>query len=145
MTQVKSSFGTFLQMGDGAVPEAFTTIAEVGDISGPAVSRDTEEVTNHSSPDGYEEFITTIKRSGEVTFPINFIPDNPTHDQSTGLLGVLDSGVLKNWRLLLSTTGRRWQFAALVTNFEGSSPVVGKQSADVTLKISGKPFLVPNV
>lgn len=145
MTQVKSSFGTFLQMGDGGAPEAFTTIAEVGDISGPAVSRDTEEVTNHSSPDGYEEFITTIKRSGEVTFPINFIPDHPTHDQSTGLLGVLDTGVLKNWRLLLSTTGRRWQFAALVTNFEGGSPVVGKQGADVTLKISGKPFLVANV
>lgn len=145
MTQVKSSFGTFLQMGDGGAPEAFTTIAEVGDISGPAVSRDTEEVTNHSSPDGYEEFITTIKRSGEVTFPINFIPDHPTHDQSTGLLGVLDSGVLKNWRLLLSTTGRRWQFAALVTNFEGSSPVVGKQGGDITLKISGKPSLVPNV
>ena len=145
MTQVKSSFGTFLQMGDGGAPENYTTIAEVGDISGPAVSRDTEEVTNHSSPDGYEEFITTIKRSGEVTFPINFIPDNPTHDQSTGLLGVLDSGVLKNWRLLLSTTGRRWQFAALVTAFEGSSPVVGKQGGDVTLKISGKPSLVPNV
>jgi len=145
MTQVKSSFGTFLQMGDGGAPEAFTTIAEVGDIAGPAVSRDTEEVTNHSSPDGYEEFINTIKRSGEVSFPINFIPDNPTHDQATGLLGVLDTGVLKNWRLLLSTTGRRWQFAALVTNFEGASPVVGKQSADVTLKISGKPFLVPNV
>lgn len=145
MTQVKSSFGTFLQMGDGGAPEAFTTIAEVGDIAGPAVSRDTEEVTNHSSPDGYEEFINTIKRSGEVTFPINFIPDHPTHDQETGLLGVLDTGVLKNWRLLLSTTGHRWQFAALVTNFEGASPVVGKQSADVTLKISGKPFLVPNV
>lgn len=144
MTQVKSSFGTFLQVGDGATPENFTTIAEVGDISGPAVSRDTEEVTNHSSPDGYEEFITTIKRSGEVTFPINFIPTDPTHDQSTGLLAMLDSGVLKNWRLLLSTTGRRWQFAALVTNFEGASPVVGKQSADVTLKISGKPFLVAN-
>ena len=47
---------------------------------------------------------------------------------------MLDSGALKNWRLLLSTTGRRWQFAALVTGFEGASPVVGKQSADVTLK-----------
>lgn len=145
MTAVKSSFGTFLQSGDGATPENFTTIAEVGDISGPAVSRDTEEVTNHSSPDAYEEFISTIKRSGEVTFPINFIPDHATHDQSTGLLSWLDSGVLKNFRMLLSTTGRRWQFAALVTNFEGVAPVVGKHSGDVTLKISGKPFLVANV
>lgn len=145
MTQVKSSFGTFLQVGDGGSPESFTTIAEVGDISGPAVSRDTEEVTNHSSPNGYEEFITTIKRSGEVTFPINFIPDHPTHDQSTGVLGWIDDGLLRNFRILLSTTGRRWQFAALATNFEASSPVVGKQSGDVTLKISGKPSLVANV
>lgn len=141
-TQVKSSFGTFLQVGDGAAPENFTTVAEVGDISGPAISRDTEEVTNHSSPNGYEEFITTIKRSGEVTFPINFIPTDPTHDQTTGILAWIDDGILRNFRILISTTGKRWQFAALATNFEAASPVVGKNSGDVTLKISGKPTLV---
>lgn len=142
MTQVKSSFGTFFQVGDGAVPENFTTVAEVGDISGPSISRDTEEVTNHSSPNGYEEFITTIKRSGEVTFPINFIPTDPTHDQTTGILAWIDDGLLRNFRILISTTGKRWQFAALATNFEAASPVVGKNSGDVTLKISGKPTLV---
>lgn len=145
MTQAKSSFGTLLQMGDGGAPEAFTTVAEVLDISGPELARDTEEVTNHSSPSGYEEFISTIKRSGEVTFPINFIPGHATHDQSTGLIALIESGVLKNWRLILSTTGSRWAFAALVTNFAGESPVVGKQGGNVTLKISGKPVLEPNV
>lgn len=144
MTQAKSSFGTLLQVGDGAVPENFTTIAEALDIGGPAVSRDTEEVTNHSSPDGYEEFINTIKRSGEVTFDINFIPTHATHDQATGLLAMVDDGILRNWRQILSTTGRRWQYAALVTNFEGASPVVGRHTASITLKISGKPFLVAN-
>lgn len=141
-TQVKSSFGSFLQVGDGGAPESFTTIAEVGDIAGPALSHDTEEVTNHSSPNGWEEFIGTIGRSGDVSFPINFIPTDPTHDGVTGIVAMAGDGLVRNWRLLISTTGKRWQFAALVQNFEGASPVVGKNSADITLKISGKPVLV---
>ena len=141
MTQVKSSFGTLLQLGDGGAPEAFTTVAEVGDISGPALSHDTEEVTNHSSPNGWEEFIATIGRSGEVTFPINFIPTHATHDEITGLVQLAYTGVMKNWRIVLSATGRRWAFAAMVTNFEGDSAVVGKQGASLTLKISGRPTL----
>lgn len=142
MTQVKSSFGTLLQLGDGGAPEAFTTIAEVLDIAGPALSHDTEEVTNHSSPNGWEEFIATIGRSGEVTFPVNFIPTHATHDGATGLVYLAGTGELRNWRIVLSTTGKRWDFAAMVTGFEGESPVVGKQGASITLKISGKPVLV---
>ena len=141
MTQVKSSFGTLLQLGDAGSPEAFTTIAEVRDISGPALSHDTEDVTNHSSPNAWEEFITTIGRSGEVTFPINFIPTHATHDEVSGLVSLAYSGALRNWRLVLSSTGRRWAFSAMVTNFEGNSAVVGAQSADLTLKISGRPTL----
>ena len=143
MSGALSSFGTLLQMGDGGSPEAFTTIAEVGDIAGPELSVDTEEVTNHSSPGGYEEFIATIKRSGEVTFPINFIPTDATHNQVTGVLAAAKNRTLKNWRIVLTDAGpSRWQFAALVTGFSGASPVVGKQSAEITLKISGEPVLV---
>ena len=40
-------------------------IAQVQDISGPDLSTDTDEITNHDSPDGVEEFIPTIKRTGE--------------------------------------------------------------------------------
>jgi hypothetical protein len=142
MTSAKSSFGTLLQLGDAGSPEAFTTIAEVRDIAGPQLSHDTEEVTNHSSPNAWEEFITTIGRSGEVTFPINFIPGHATHDETTGLVSLAYSGATRNWRIVLSTTGKRWQFAAMVTGFEGDSPVVGKQGASVTLKISGRPEVV---
>ena len=81
-----SSFGTLLKIGDGADPEVFTTIAEVLDISGPGLSLDTEETTNHSSPGGWEEYVGTILRSGEVTFGINYDPVGATHDASTGLI-----------------------------------------------------------
>ena len=141
MTSAKSSFGTLLQLGDAGSPEAFTTVAEVLDITGPQLSHDTEEVTSHSSPNAWEEFIATIGRSGEVTFDINLIPGHATQDETTGLVSLAYSGATRNWRLVLSATGKRWAFAALVSGFEGSSPVVGAQRASVTLKISGRPTL----
>ncbi len=39
-------------------------IAQIQYISGPDLSTDTDEITNHDSPDGVEEFIPTIKRTG---------------------------------------------------------------------------------
>ena len=51
---------------------------------GPDLSTDTDEITNHDSPDGVEEFIPTIKRTGEITFPLVFLPTDPSHDNDTG-------------------------------------------------------------
>jgi hypothetical protein len=50
-----------------------TDIAEVGDISGLDLSTDLDEVTHHGSPDGVEERIPTIKRLGELSFPMNVV------------------------------------------------------------------------
>lgn len=141
-----ASYGSLLQMGDGATPtEIFTTIAGVKDISGPAMSRDLEEVTSHSSPNGYEEHVPTIKRSGEVTFDLNFDPANATHGTAaTGLAGKVDADDPTNYRLVfprIGTTGYQWVFAAYVTGFETSAPVAGIFGASVTMKITGAPVL----
>jgi hypothetical protein len=61
-------------------------IAQVQDISGPDLSTDTDEITNRDSPDGVEEFIPTIKRTGEMSFPLVFLPSDPSHDNDSGLL-----------------------------------------------------------
>ena len=47
------TFGTTLAMDGVAIPQ-------IQDIDGPALSTDTDEITNHSSPGGFEEFIATI-------------------------------------------------------------------------------------
>src|SRR5262245_38726234 len=65
-TQASASYGATVTI-DG-VP-----IAEVGDISGLALSTDLDEVTNHDSPDGVEERLATIKRLGELGFPMNIV------------------------------------------------------------------------
>ena len=138
-----SSFGTLLQMGDGGGPEVFTTVAQVMDIEGPEFSTDTEETTNQSSPGGFEEFIATIKRSGELTFDVNFDPSDATHNATTGLIAAYQNRTKKNWRLLMPVSpAKRWDFAGIVTGMGQSNPVAGILRSSVTIKISGQPTLV---
>lgn len=138
-----SAFGTLLKIGDGGSPsETFTTIAEVTDLSGPALELKTIEATSHSSTDGWEEFIGGLLSGGEVTFDVNFIPTNPTHSYSAGLLRDMVNRTVRNFKLVFpNLSATTWTFAALVTGFEPKEPTDDKLSASVTLQITGKPTL----
>ncbi len=139
MSDAISAFGTQLQIGDGGSPEAFTTIAEVVSFSGPGLALDTEDVTNHQSPGGWEESIGTILRSGEITLEINYVPTSPTHDAATGLLAKMAARSVDNYKMIFPDTGSTtWSFAALVTGFEPDAPHDGKLAASVTLKPTGQ-------
>ncbi len=142
MSNAVSSFGTLLKIGDGAGTEVFTTVAEVMDITGPSISLDTEEVTSQTSANGYDEHIGTIKRGGDVTFDLNYGPTDATHDESTGVLSVLEGKALNNFQIVMTDAGTTtWSFAALVIGFEPAMPVAGALRASCTMKISGKPTL----
>lgn len=142
MTSSIKAYGTLLKRGDGGTPEAFTTLAEVRDISGPELSLDTVDVTSHSSSNGWEEHVATILRSGEVTFDINYVPSGSDHDASTGIIADMTSRTLRNWQLVFPDSGSTtWNFAAYVTGFSPNAPVAGELTASVTLKVSGEPTL----
>jgi len=133
------AYGTLLQLGDGMMTEVFTTIAEVKDIDGPDISMDTEDITPHDAVGGWEEFIPTILRSGEITFDLNFVPDNVQHgDVSGGLINLLKNRTKRNFKLVLPTSpAYTWEFAAYVVGFSNSMPVGGVLGASVTLKVTG--------
>lgn len=76
MSEAIGTLGTTLKRG-------LQHIAQVQDVSGPDLSTDTDKITNHDSPDGVQEFIQTIKHTGEITFPLVFLPSDPSHDDST--------------------------------------------------------------
>jgi len=142
MTDAIAAFGTYLKVGDGASPEVFTTIAEVLDIDGPELEQDTEEVTSHSSSGGWEEFIGTILRTGEVSFEVNYVPTGATHDASTGLLADMVAKTLRNFQLIWPDSGSTtWSFSALVTGFTPAAEVDGALRGEFTLKLSGQPTL----
>ena len=132
MSEAIGTLGTTLKRGA-------QLIAQVQDVSGPDLSTDTDEITNHSSPDGVEEFIPTIKRTGEVTFPLVFDPSNTGHVA----LGAAWSAKSLDPYVLTYPDGSTWEFDAYVTGFADGAPVAGHLSKDVTLRPSGEPIFTP--
>jgi len=117
-------------------------IAQVTSISGPGITLDTVDVTEHDGF-GWEEVVPTILRSGEVTLEIAYDPGASTHKHATGgLLYDLAQRAKTTYTLTFpSTPAVSWTFSAYVVGFEPSMPVDGALTATVTLKITGKPTL----
>lgn len=130
-------FGTQIRRGDAGTPEVFTSIANVTDVSGPGLKRDTYDVTSHDSPEQWEEIIAGIKRSGEVSLDINYDPN--IHDS---LVTDMDDRVARNYQLGFPTDPPRlWTFKAWLTGLEPSAPHDDKLAASATFKLTGKPTL----
>ena len=141
-TAAKSSFGSYLKLGDGGTSETFATIAEVLDIKGPSLELETEDVTSHDSTDGWAEHIGTILSGGEVSFEVNWLPANATQSHTAGLLKDMVGRTKRNFqRVVPAATSTTWAFAALVTAFEPDLPVKGSQKASITRLLRGKPKL----
>lgn len=117
-------------------------IAQVMDINGPELSTDTDEITNHSSTDGVEEFLVTIKRTGEITFELVFNGNLPSHGEGGGMYQAWVDRSLDDYEITYPD-GSTWDLEAYVTGFSMAAPVDGHLSADVTLRPSGSPQYTP--
>lgn len=141
-TAAKSSFGTYLKLGDGASSETFTTIAEVKDIKGPGLKLNTEEVTSHSSTGGWKEIIGTILEAGEISFEFNWLPGHATQSYGAGLLKDMIGRQLRNFQLVVPAASTlTWTIPAFITKFEPDLKVKGAQVGSCTLEVSGSPTL----
>lgn len=139
MTDALGSHGTLIKIGDGGTPtEVFTTIAELRDINGMGLQLGTHEAANQLS-----EWIAKVPGMlsiKPVTFQVNLIPDDPTHDPTTGLVADMRNRVLRNFQFVYpDTAGTIWEFSAYVVDFQGTAPMDGLLTADVTLDGSGEP------
>ena len=142
MSNAISSFGTLLKIGDGAGTETFTTIAEVLDIDGPTLTQDTVEVTSQTATARHKEYIVTLKDGGEVTFDVNYVTTDGTHNPTTGLIKDYKDGTLRNFQIIFSDSGTTtWTIPAFVVSFGTTMPVNGALGAAITLKVSGEPTL----
>ena len=137
MSNALSSHGTILRMGDGGTPEVFTPVAEVLDIDGPGLSRNMHDATPHS--DNFEKVVPGgILHTEALTFRINLIPTDPTHDENTGLLAAIQDKRDVNWQLEFPDTGSTiYNFPGFVQNYKPLSPVDGILQAEISLKPSG--------
>ena len=130
-----SAHGTLLKKGDGATPETFATIAEVGDIDGPTLKSVMEDFTTHGSG-GNVEKKPVLFDGDTLKFPVQFVSSNATHDKTTGLVADRNNKTLRNFSVTFPDSSG-FTFAAYVGEIKFKAPVKGKLTADVTLEITG--------
>lgn len=135
--------GTLLKIGDGGGSEVFTTVAEVGSITGPGMKVAMIPATSHDSANHALEVVAGMIDPGQVSFDLNYIPTAATHNVTTGILRDMKNRTKRNWQLIFpdgSTT--TWAFAAYVEEFTTSEPVDNILKAAIKLHITGLPTLV---
>jgi predicted secreted protein len=125
---------------DPAGGTAFSTIGQVMDINGPEISRDEIEVTTRDSTEYWMEFIKGMKNGGNISFGLVLDLSLASHGTAaTGLLSDLQNeGTIPAWRLNFPQS-RRASFAGFVTAFPPASPMKDALTADITVKVTGKP------
>lgn len=130
-----SSHGTFLARETS--PGVFEDIAEVGDLSLPGLTRNEFDATTHNRD--IDAYIMGVLRREAFSFPLNFLPADPTHDHLTGLYAAIIANEINGYRITFPTAagGIEWILSGQVKQIVPKAPVDGKLSADVTLRFSG--------
>ena len=120
---------------------AGSLIAELKNIDGIKIKRNTWDATSHDSPAGYDEFKPGRKSGGEVALEGMFIAGD-TNGQ-IGLLADLNAGTLQHFIMTFpSAIGATWTFDGIVTAFEtGASSEDKPATFKASIKVSGQPVL----
>lgn len=125
--------GVMLEIGDGAVPDAFFDVGEMVDFSGPGGSAAVIDVTHLKST--AKEKRMGLPDEGQFTFNINLVPSD--NGQRHAYKARADRR-LTNFKLSLTDTPTTiLTFAAFVLEFTISGGVDDKIPAALTLEISG--------
>lgn len=140
-TQARIGYGTLFASGNGAVPEVFTTLAEVTNITPPGWARDTVDASHEQSPGAHREFIAGLADAGEVSLDINYVPGGAAAAALEAEKALTGSSAAINRRITFPD-GSYMTFTGILTAFEPDAPIDDKMSASLTFKVSGVPTFV---
>lgn len=131
--------GSVLSRSDMASNPTFTDLANISEgPTGPGLSRASIDVSAHDSPDNSKEFVPGMVDPGEVSMTINWDSAEATHQDVRDDIYV-DS--VRTYRIE-EPDGSTVTFDGFVTGFENARPVDDKLTADITMKVTGKPVWV---
>lgn len=139
-TEATIGHGSLVKRGNSATPtEIFTALGEVLSINGLSVTKDTVDVTHMQSPQRWEEIISSIKRTGEISVEMNFVPDGTTTDNC---FADVNSNVPRNYQFITPDAAVTWTVMCHATGYEMGIPLDDKMTATLTLKPTGKPGFI---
>lgn len=135
------AINTLLQLGDGASPEVFSTIANVSSIDGLQLSANVVDITSHSTAVPWRQKITTLLDAGDLTTTLFFDPKSTGHQllltifqEKTGNQG------LRTYKIVFPESGApKYVFLAYISKFSMKAPVDGVLTADLTFTATNNP------
>jgi hypothetical protein len=128
-------YGTVLQVGDGASPEVFTSIAALSSIKLPTLSTADIDMSHLTTTNAFREMLPGMRSAGKVGFTGNYTPAGATHkNASGGLLFLQRTRAIVNWKIVLSDPdSTEWLFTGYVSNIDP-----GEAGLDSKVEISGE-------
>jgi hypothetical protein len=135
MTLAISSHGTIvaMQLTPGG---AFTDIAELGDVTPPALTRNEFDATTQEKD--IDSYVLGVMRRGAFTGQLNFLPGTGTHDHLTGLYYHMINNIYTGYRFTFpDAASTTWIASGQVQSITPAAPVDGKLSCNFTLRFSG--------
>lgn len=130
-----SGHGTLIARAPFATPNTYTTIAELGgDVMVPDLTRKEIDVSTHNRD--IDEYVLGMLRRSSLTWPINYVASDATHDNLTGLYSAIRTNSLDGYRITFPD-GDVWICSGQISAIKKKAPVDDKLSADVTMRPTG--------
>lgn len=134
MADVKIGYGAGLWMADedGELQE----IAEVTSIGLPNPQQDDVDATHFKSPNRQREFIPGLIDNGEIQFGTNYIAGS---DSDTLITEAIQAGEVRDIVVAIpaGATFQYFEFSGIVKGYEKEIPIDDKQTATLTVRVSG--------
>ncbi len=108
------------------------SLAELKDLTPPALTHKALETTTHNSSD--DQYVVGIRRTGEMSMQINFLSSGEATHQT--LLSDWADGTKSLWEIDFPDGGV-WQSSGFVVNIATKEPVDGVQDATIGIRPTG--------
>lgn len=135
--------GALLKMA-AADGTTFATIAELRSVPFPQLQGSRLDVTTHDTSGYVRQYVAGLDDLPAVRFQCNWLPNNPTHDELTGLLYVQRSKEIRNFKLQLPpnvTPTKVFSFQAQITTFNPTVPIDNVMQIEVELQPNAAPTI----
>lgn len=116
-----------------------TSLGQILSITGPNISITSVETTHLGSTNAAKEFIPGFADGGTISVRMNFVKGNTTtlYGYYRTMKGIMI--MFNDSSDAVTTTGSRWTFDGFFTEFNNEVPADDRITADVTVKVTGKP------
>lgn len=128
--------GIELRISDGAATPVFTAIPGCRSFTGPGKTRDTVDVTSHSSTGGYREYIGGLRDGGDVTCDLNWLFGD-TAQESLEDAFAADGTTDFQMYFPQVATDNLLTFKGFISDLSWNGPVDDAITRSLTIKVTG--------